>query len=83
MEKRKQYPDAHSLGISGGDINEKLVAMFKGNWQRAQLPDQPVVRQIDAMASKPPTITKDGVMLLNPPYGERLDRKSTRLNSSH
>ena len=78
LEKRKQYPGAHSLGISGGDINEKLVIMFKGNWQRAQLPDQPVVRQIDAMASKPPTNTKDGVMLLNPPYGERLVIKGGR-----
>jgi putative N6-adenine-specific DNA methylase len=78
LERRKQYPDAQSLGISGGDINEKLVAMFKGNWQRAQLPDQPVVRQIDAMASKPPANTKDGVMLLNPPYGERLVIKGGR-----
>ena len=72
LERRKQHPHAESLGISGGDINEKLVSMFRGNWQRAQLPDQPVVRQIDAMASKPPTNTKGGVMLLNPPYGERL-----------
>jgi putative N6-adenine-specific DNA methylase len=52
--------------------------MFKGNWQRAQLPDQPVVRQVDAMASKPPENTKDGVMLLNPPYGERLVIKGGR-----
>ena len=78
LERRKQYSNAESLGISGGDINEKLVSMFKGNWQRAQLPDQPPVRQIDAMASKPPANTKDGVMLLNPPYGERLVIKGGR-----
>ncbi|QWE12738.1 class I SAM-dependent RNA methyltransferase [Polynucleobacter sp. AP-Titi-500A-B4] len=78
LEKRKQYSSAESLGISGSDINEKLVSMFRGNWQRAQLPDQPVVRQIDAMASKPPANTKDGVMLLNPPYGERLVIKGGR-----
>ena len=78
LERRKQHPHAESLGISGGDINEKLVSMFRGNWQRAQLPDQPVVRQIDAMASKPPTNTKGGVMLLNPPYGERLVIKGGR-----
>ena len=78
LEKRKQYLSAESLGISGSDINEKLVSMFRGNWQRAQLPDQPVVRQIDAMASKPPANTKDGVMLLNPPYGERLVIKGGR-----
>ena len=78
LEKRKQYSSTESLGISGSDINEKLVSMFRGNWQRAQLPDQPVVRQIDAMASKPPENTKDGVMLLNPPYGERLVIKGGR-----
>jgi putative N6-adenine-specific DNA methylase len=78
LEKRKQFSSTESLGISGSDINEKLVSMFRGNWQRAQLPDQPVVRQIDAMASKPPANTKDGVMLLNPPYGERLVIKGGR-----
>jgi putative N6-adenine-specific DNA methylase len=31
-----------------------------------------VTRQIDALVSKPPVNTKEGVMLLNPPYGERL-----------
>jgi putative N6-adenine-specific DNA methylase len=78
LERRKLYPNAESLGISGSDINEKLVSMLRGNWQRAQLPDQPVVRQIDAMASKPPANTKEGVMLLNPPYGERLVIKGGR-----
>jgi len=78
LEKRKQYPDIDSLKISGGDINEKLVSMYKGNWQRAQLPDQPLVRQVDALATKPPANTKEGVMLLNPPYGERLVIKGGR-----
>ena len=78
LEKRKQYPDVDSLRISGGDINEKLVSMYKGNWQRAQLPDQPLVRQVDALATKPPINAKDGVMLLNQPYGERLVIKGGR-----
>ena len=78
LEKRKQYPSVETLKISGGDINEKLVSMFKGNWQRAQLPDQPVVRQIDALAAKPPGSVSEGVMLLNPPYGERLVIKGGR-----
>ena len=78
LAQRKQYPNAESLRISGGDINEKLVAMFKGNWQRAQLPEQPVVRQIDALASRPPAHSASGVMLLNPPYGERLVIKGGR-----
>jgi putative N6-adenine-specific DNA methylase len=78
LAQRKQYPSAESLRISGGDINEKLVSMFKGNWQRAQLPEQPVVRQIDALASRPPVSSDSGVMLLNPPYGERLVIKGGR-----
>jgi putative N6-adenine-specific DNA methylase len=78
LEKRQQYPNVDSLRISGGDINEKLVSMYRGNWQRAQLPDQPVVRQVDALASKPPGSTHKGVMLLNPPYGERLVIKGGR-----
>jgi putative N6-adenine-specific DNA methylase len=78
LEKRKQYPNVDALRISGGDINEKLVSMSRANWQRAQLPDQPLVRQVDALASKPPTNTKEGVMLLNPPYGERLVIKGGR-----
>ncbi|QWD35663.1 class I SAM-dependent RNA methyltransferase [Polynucleobacter paneuropaeus] len=78
LDKRKQFPTAESLRISGGDINEKLVEMFKGNWQRAQLPDMPVVRQIDAMVSKPPGDVKNPIMLLNPPYGERLVIKGGR-----
>ncbi|MEY3799952.1 MAG: hypothetical protein RLZZ406_1255 [Pseudomonadota bacterium] len=82
LEKRKQYPDVDSLRISGGDINEKLVSMCRGNWQRAQLLDQPLVRQVDALACKPPTNTKDGVMLLNPPYGERLVIKGGRGGSA-
>ena len=36
LDKRKQYPTVESLKIVGGDINEKLVAMYQGNWQRAQ-----------------------------------------------
>ena len=78
LDKRKQYPTVESLKIVGGDINEKLVAMYQGNWQRAQLPDAPIVRHMDAMASKPPLDAKDGIMLLNPPYGERLVIKGGR-----
>jgi putative N6-adenine-specific DNA methylase len=78
LEKRKQFASVDSLKISGSDINEKLVSMYKGNWQRAQLPDQPLVRQVDALAAKPPAVKNEGVMLLNPPYGERLVIKGGR-----
>ena len=90
LEKRQRYPDAKSLLISGSDINEKLVLMCKGNWQRAQLPDLPVIRQVDALVSKPPQMplgihgeTLPGIMLLNPPYGERLVIKGGRGTERH
>jgi putative N6-adenine-specific DNA methylase len=86
LERRKAFPDAQSLRISGSDINEKLVSMTKSNWQRAQLPGLPVVRQVDALAAKPPMIASDasvdsdlpGLALLNPPYGQRLGIKGGR-----
>ena len=86
LERRKTFSDAQSLSISGSDINEKLVSMTKSNWQRAQLPGLPVVRQVDALAAKPPSISGDasgapdlpGLALLNPPYGQRLGIKGGR-----
>ena len=86
LERRKAFPDPQSLHISGSDINEKLVSMTKSNWQRAQLPGLPVVRQVDALAAKPPAIASDasgesdlpGLALLNPPYGQRLGIKGGR-----
>jgi putative N6-adenine-specific DNA methylase len=60
--------------------------MTKSNWQRAQLPGLPVVRQVDALAAKPPAIASSaggadalpGLALLNPPYGQRLGIKGGR-----
>ena len=74
-EGQKRFPNAQSLLISGSDINEQLISMCKGNWQRAHLPGLPSVRQVDALVSKPPAtlgMVGEPLMLLNPPYGERL-----------
>lgn len=61
------------IAISGSDINEKMITICKANWQRALLPGLPAVRQVDAIAIKPTAET--GVMVFNPPYGERLGIK--------
>jgi putative N6-adenine-specific DNA methylase len=66
------------LQISGSDIQEKMVAICKSNWQRARLPGLPVVRQIDAIQVRPPVncpSNQPGIMIFNPPYGERLSIK--------
>jgi putative N6-adenine-specific DNA methylase len=66
------------LQIAGSDINEKMVAICKGNWQKAGLPGLPVVRQVDALVAKSPFKAGSGVMLFNPPYGERIELKGGR-----
>jgi len=65
------------LLISGGDINEQLITIAKLNWQRAYLPGLPNIRQIDALAIKPSS-DQAGIILFNPPYGERLNIKGGR-----
>ncbi len=66
-----------TLHIAGSDINEKMVAMCQRNWQKAGLPGKPVVKQVDALVSKNPFQT-NGILLFNPPYGERIDIKGGR-----
>ena len=62
------------LKIAACDINEKMVHATKNNWKRAGLPAQSGVlsnvRQIDALEAKN-VFNQAGVMLFNPPYGER------------
>ena len=66
------------LKIAACDINEKMVQATKNNWKRAGLHAQSGVlsnvRQIDALEAKN-VFNQAGVMLFNPPYGERIDIK--------
>jgi putative N6-adenine-specific DNA methylase len=72
------------ISIAGGDIHEQMIAMTKANWQRAGLPGLPVVRQLDAIAIKPMVNNKEsGVMVFNPPYGERLAMKGGDSDRPH
>lgn len=70
MDKHRNAP----IAISGSDINEKMITICKANWQRAHLPGLPTVRQVDAIAVRP-SKEGGGVMVFNPPYGERLGIK--------
>ncbi len=76
----------NAITIGGSDINEKMIAICKANWQRAQLPGLPAVRQLDAIAIKPIASGVDrtpGVMVFNPPYGERLAIKGGDQDQIH
>ena len=69
------------LKIAGSDINENMVAICRSNWRKARLPGLPMIRQVDALVANPPVFNVDssgGVMLFNPPYGERLELKGGR-----
>ena len=75
-----QAAQSQILRIAGSDINEQMVAMTQRNWQKAGLPGLPIVRQIDALAAKSPfgDMKKTGVIVFNPPYGERIELKGGR-----
>ena len=70
--------NANKLKMAACDINENMITIVKNNWKRAGLPAQSGVlsnvRQIDALVPKSP-FAERGVMLFNPPYGERLEIK--------
>ena len=70
--------NANKLKMAACDINENMITIVKNNWKRAGLPAQSGVlsnvRQIDALVAKSP-FAEPGVMLFNPPYGERLEIK--------
>jgi putative N6-adenine-specific DNA methylase len=73
--------NANKLKMAACDINENMITIVKNNWKRAGLPAQSGVlsnvRQIDALVAKSP-FAESGVMLFNPPYGERLEIKGGR-----
>ena len=79
-KRQMQGAEQQVLRIAGSDINEQMVAITQRNWQKAGLPGLPMVRQIDALAAKSPfgEMKKSGVLVFNPPYGERIELKGGR-----
>lgn len=57
--------------VAGADISTDMLAYAAANWQRAGLPGEPMLKQVDARFGKPP-FDAPGVLLMNPPYGERI-----------
>jgi len=85
MQRFQEVP----LLIAGSDINEQMIRVVRHNWRMARLAGQPNVRQVDALMVKSPfkaksssqsgsDISSAGVMLFNPPYGERIELKGGR-----
>lgn len=67
----RQRARSHDLRIAGSDISTDMLAMARANWQRAGLPGELATKQVDARFVQPP-FAEPGLLLLNPPYGERI-----------
>jgi putative N6-adenine-specific DNA methylase len=57
--------------IFGSDISGDMLVMARNNLQRAGIPFDIPLKQIEAQEVKAPTDTP-GLLIANPPYGERL-----------
>jgi len=63
--------------ISGFDIDEKAVQASKTNIAAAGLDGVLSVHQADFFADENPVANGPGLVVINPPYGERLEDEST------
>ncbi|QHI98670.1 class I SAM-dependent RNA methyltransferase [Xylophilus rhododendri] len=61
---------APPVPVFGSDVSHRMVDFAQRNADRAGVPDAVEFRGGDALQRMPPAET--GVMLLNPPYGERI-----------
>ena len=63
--------------IFGSDISGDMLVMARNNLQRAGIAFDVPLKQIEAQEVKPPT-EHPGLLIANPPYGERIDVRGDR-----
>ena len=63
--------------IFGSDISGDMLVMTRNNLQRAGISFDVPLKQIDAQEIKPPT-ELPGLLIANPPYGERIGVRGDR-----
>ncbi len=63
--------------IFGSDISGDMLVMARNNLQRAGITFEVPLKQIEAQEVKPPT-EQPGLLIANPPYGERIDVRGDR-----
>jgi putative N6-adenine-specific DNA methylase len=71
-EEAKAQQRAPSAPVFGSDVAFRMVDFAQRNAQRAGVADVVQLRGGDALQRMPPTDVP-GVMLVNPPYGERIE----------
>lgn len=64
-------PIPEQARLFGSDISGDMVAIARQNLQRAGIPFDIPLKQIEAQEVRPPVDTS-GILLTNPPYGERI-----------
>jgi putative N6-adenine-specific DNA methylase len=73
----KPLPLPTQPSIFGSDISGDMLVMARNNLQRAGIHFDIPQKQIDAQEVKPPT-GLPGLLIANPPYGERIDMRGDR-----
>jgi putative N6-adenine-specific DNA methylase len=67
----RDWPEGHAPIVFGSDVSFRMVDFAQRNAERAGVAHAIELRGGDALQRMPPT-EKPGVLLLNPPYGERI-----------
>lgn len=66
-----------SPSIFGSDISGDMIVMAQNNLRRAGITAELPLKQIDAREIKPP-VDMNGLLITNPPYGERIGVRGER-----
>ena len=69
--QRREWPTGHKPIVFGSDVAFRMVDFAQRNAERAGVAFAVELRGGDALQRMPPS-ARPGVMLLNPPYGERI-----------
>ncbi|MFC4519951.1 THUMP domain-containing class I SAM-dependent RNA methyltransferase [Cupriavidus pinatubonensis] len=70
-QRARMLASEEGLQIAGSDISTDMLAMAHANWARAGLPGEARTKQVDARFTQPP-FAEPGLLMMNPPYGERI-----------
>jgi len=71
MAEQRPWPEGQAPIAFGSDVSFRMVDFAQRNAERAGVAQAIELRGGDALQRKPP-VPRPGVMLLNPPYGERI-----------
>lgn len=76
-QRARMLASADELQVVGSDISTDMLAITRANWERAGLPGEARTKQVDARFVQPP-YEEPGLLLMNPPYGERIAVRGQR-----